>query len=154
MKKLNKILLLPICMLLFACAGEVGADRYETSAAGQVNSADTGVVLSVRQVIIEDTKGSVGKIGGSVAGGAAGSMIGGSPAVRVIGAVGGAIVGGIAGGAAQNKLSEQKGLEYIIRLDSGRVVTITQGMDNVLSSGQRCVVLGARGGERARVVPY
>lgn len=154
MNLLKKILILPLTIMIFACAGEIGANKYETSAAGQVNSADTGVVISMRTVKVANSEGKTGRLAGGVAGGAAGSMIGGSSGSRVIGAVGGALIGGIAGSAAETKLSEQTGMEYIVKLDNGRVVTITQGTDNVLSVGQRCIVLGGSRGERARIIPY
>lgn len=154
MKKIIYILLtLPAFMLLSACGGEIGANRYETSAVGQVNTAREGVIISVRQVIVSTSDGAVGNLAGGIAGGAAGSMIGGSSGTRVIGAVGGAVLGGMAGSAAQNRLSEQAAYEYVIRLDGGGAVTVTQGTDVPLSIGQRVVVLGASGGHRARVIP-
>lgn len=154
MKKFLCLLILPATLLISACAGEIGANQYETSAAGRVNSARAGVVISVRQVKVATSDGQMGSLAGGVAGGAAGSMIGGNTAVNVIGAVGGAVIGSLAGSAAQEKLSSQTGFEYIVKLDNGSVVTITQGSDNILSVGQRCIVLDATRGERARVIPY
>lgn len=154
MKNFFKLLILPCVLIMAGCAGDIGADNYETSAAGQVNSASAGVVVAVRQVKVATSDGSVGTLAGGVAGGAAGSMIGGNPAVNVIGAVGGALLGGMIGNAAQDKLSEQIGYEYIIKLDSGNLITITQGRDNALAVGQRCIVLNASRGERARVIAY
>ncbi|MDR1694151.1 MAG: hypothetical protein LBR70_03040 [Lactobacillaceae bacterium] len=154
MRKFFYITALPAVLLIGACAGEIGANRYETSAAGQVNTARIGTIIAVRNVKVSTSEGQMGSLAGGVAGGAAGSMIGGSTAVNVIGAVGGAVLGSLAGNAAQNKFSEQTGYEYIIKLDNGSVITITQGADNVLSVGQRCVVLDASRGERARVIPY
>lgn len=154
MKKWSLLLLLPLSMILSSCAGEIGANNYETSAAGQVNNAQIGTIISVRQVKVATSDGTVGSLAGGVAGGAAGSMIGGSSAVGVIGAVGGAVLGGMAGSAAQEKMSTQMGYEYVIKLDNGRVVTVTQGADNVLSVGQKCIVLDGSRGERGRVIPY
>ena len=66
-------------------------------------------------------------------------------------AIGGAVVGGIAGNAAQEGLSSQSGYEYVIQLDNGSMVTVSQGNDVLLNPGQKCMVLY---GKRARVVPY
>lgn len=84
-------------------------------------------------------------------GGVAGSMIGGSDTAHILGAIGGAVVGGIAGNAAQEGLSSQSGYEYVIQLDNGSMVTVSQGNDVLLNPGQKCMVLY---GKRARVVPY
>lgn len=94
----------------------------------------------------------------------AGTLIGGAAggrgrlnesAVRtprnILGAIGGAVVGGIAGNAAQEGLSSQSGYEYVIQLDNGSMVTVSQGNDVLLNPGQKCMVLY---GKRARVVPY
>ena len=151
MKKIIAVALLPLALGLSACAEDIGANHYNTSSAGQVNQAAKGTVLAVRQVSVSDGDGQIGKLGGAVAGGAAGSMIGGSDAVRVIGAVGGAVLGGMAGDAAQERLTRQTGYEYTIELEGGKLVTITQGTDVVLQPGQRCLVLY---GKQARVVPY
>ncbi|MFV0626534.1 MAG: glycine zipper domain-containing protein [Alphaproteobacteria bacterium] len=154
MKKLFSLLILPLSMFLSSCADNIGANSYESSAAGQVNSAQIGTVISVRQVNVATSNGTVGSLAGGLAGGAAGSMVSGKGPVSMIGAVGGALLGGMAGSAAQEKMSSQTGYEYIVKLDSGSVVTITQGADNILAVGQRCAVLNAHSGERARVIPY
>ena len=87
----------------------------------------------------------------SAAGGVAGSMIGGSDAAHILGAIGGAVVGGMAGDAAQGALSRQGGYEYVVQLDTGGLITVTQGTDVLLTPGQKCLVLY---GKQARVVPY
>lgn len=107
-------------------------------------------MVSVRQISIASNNGAGTLIGGA-AGGVAGSMIGGSDTAHILGAIGGAVVGGIAGNAAQEGLSSQSGYEYVIQLDNGSMVTVSQGNDVLLNPGQKCMVLY---GKRARVVPY
>lgn len=92
-----------------------------------------------------------GTLIGGAAGGVAGSMIGGSDAAHILGAIGGAVVGGMAGDAAQGALSRQGGYEYVVQLDTGGLITVTQGTDVLLTPGQKCLVLY---GKQARVVPY
>lgn len=133
-----------------ACTSRIGADQYDTSAVGEVNRAVKGTVVSVRQISIASNNGAGTLIGGA-AGGVAGSMIGGSDTAHILGAIGGAVVGGIAGNAAQEGLSSQSGYEYVIQLDNGSMVTVSQGNDVLLNPGQKCMVLY---GKRARVVPY
>ena len=139
-------------LLLMGCAGNLSNDRYETSAAGRVNSVAEGVVMNVRVVQVATSNGSVGQLAGGVAGAAAGSMIGGNTAVNVIGGVGGAVLGGYLGGKAQEGLSKQTGYEYVVKLDTGKMITITQGSDEKFTIGERVYVLDANYGDRARII--
>lgn len=154
MKKIITMLLLPLCILTTACSREIGVNQYESSAVGQVNTAREGVVINVRRIRVSTSEGSTGTLAGGIAGGAAGSMIGGNTAVNVIGAVGGAVVGGLVGNAVENKVSEQDAYEYVVRLNSGGALTVTQGTDVVLTVGQKVIVLNSSRGERARIIPY
>ena len=151
MKKITLALVLPLMMSLSACMDNIGADYYNTSAAGQVSRAVRGTIVAVRPVIVSDGDGQFGQLAGAAAGGVAGSMIGGSDAVHILGAIGGAVIGGIAGDAAQEGLSRQQGYEYTIQLDNGNLVSLVQGKDVILHVGQKCLVLY---GNRSRVVPY
>lgn len=150
MKKLALMLILPIGLILNACTSNIGADQYATSSVGQVNRALRGTVVSVRRIAVSND-GPAGTLIGGAAGGVAGSMIGGSDTANILGAIGGAVLGGIAGNAAEEGLSKQTGYEYVVELDNGNMVTVSQGDDVLLNPGQRCLVLY---GDRARVVPY
>ena len=145
MKKAALLMILPMLLTAGACTSRIGADQYDTSAVGEVNRAVKGTVVSVRQISIASNNGAGTLIGGA-AGGVAGSMIGGSDTAHILGAIGGA-----AGNAAQEGLSSQSGYEYVIQLDNGSMVTVSQGNDVLLNPGQKCMVLY---GKRARVVPY
>lgn len=149
---MKKILTIAMAIILSACAANLDTNRYQTSATGQINSVQEGVVINVRPVRIATENGGVGSLAGGVAGGAAGSMIGGNTAVNVIGAVGGAVLGGYLGSKAQEGLSAQNGYEYIVKLDSDKAITLTQGADKVFSVGQPVYVLDADYGERARII--
>lgn len=150
---MKKIIALCLAGVLTACAANLNTDTYQTSAAGQINNVQEGVIINVREVKIATENGGVGSLAGGIAGGAAGSMIGGNTAVNIIGAVGGAVLGGAIGAKAQEGLSSQKGYEYIVKLDSGRAITLTQGTDVRLSVGQPVYVLDADRGDRARIIP-
>lgn len=150
---MKKILAIAMATILSACAANLDTNRYQTSAAGQINSVQEGVIINVRPVRIATENGGVGSLAGGIAGGAAGSMIGGNSAVNIIGAVGGAVLGGALGAKAQEGLSAQTGYEYVVKLDTGKAITLTQGTDQVFSVGQPVYVLNATGGERARIIP-
>ena len=121
MKKAALLMILPMLLTAGACTSRIGADQYDTSAVGEVNRAVKGTVVSVRQISIASNNGA------------------------------GTLIGGAAGNAAQEGLSSQSGYEYVIQLDNGSMVTVSQGNDVLLNPGQKCMVLY---GKRARVVPY
>lgn len=150
MKKLALALVLPLALIINACTSNIGSNHYATSSTGEVNRAAKGTVVSVRQVSVQSENGA-GTLIGAAAGGVAGSTIGGGNTAHILGALGGAVLGGMAGDAAQGALSKQGGYEYVIQLDSGGMVTVTQGNDVLLTPGQKCMVLYGR---QARVIPY
>ena len=149
---MKKLFVLALSIVLTACASNLDTNRYQTSAAGQINSVQEGVIINVRNVRIATENGGVGSLAGAVAGGAGGSMIGGNSAVNVIGAVGGAVLGGYLGSKAQEGLSTQNGIEYVVKLNNGKAITLTQGNDVVFTVGQPVYVLDADYGERARII--
>lgn len=150
MKKAVFFLFFPLALVLCSCTSRIGANEYSVSGTGQVNRALRGTIISVRQVNVESENGA-GTLIGAAAGGVAGSTIGSGSTANILGAIGGAVVGGIAGDAAQGALSKQMAYEYVIQLDNGSLVTITQGTDNLLTPGQKCIIIY---GNPSRVIPY
>ncbi len=138
---MNKILgMASLALLLSGCADNINSDHYYTNQTGKVSTVAQCTVLSVRQVGVNSDSGAGTLIGG-VAGGVAGSTIGGGSTAHTLGAVGGALLGGLVGDAAERGLTSQTGLEYIVKLDNGQVISITQGTGQALGIGQRCLVL-------------
>ncbi|TCO82433.1 outer membrane lipoprotein SlyB [Plasticicumulans lactativorans] len=155
---MKRSLALALCTALAApLAGCVppnyGGANYAGYQARQLQQVQYGVVESAREVQIDDARyyggGGVGTLGGAALGGIAGSAIGqgrGSAAA----AIGGAIIGGLIGNAIDNQAARQRGVEVTVRLDNGRVVAITQGLDEVFNAGERVRVLTSADGQ-ARV---
>ena len=144
--------LLATCALVLmtaACAPNINSNHYATSAAGTVGQAVSCTVVSVRQVNVSSSDSQVGAVLGAIGGGVAGSTIGHGRG-SLLGALGGAALGGIAGNYAQDGLSRQAGVEYIVRLDNGAMRTITQGTDVYMQPGQKCFLLY---GDQSRVIP-
>ena len=140
---MKKIFALFMVMALTACGANLDLDRYETSGAGNVNTVSEGVIISARPVTIATENGDVGQLAGGIIGGVAGGQISDNALTQTIGAVGGAVLGGYLGGKAQEGLSAQGGIEYIVKLDSGKAVTLTQANDVKFSVGQSVYVLDA-----------
>ena len=145
---------IPALMLINACTTDIGANQYDSASVGAVTKALKGTIISVRSITVRDSDRTGGTALGAIAGGIGGSQIGKGNTAALLGTTGGALLGGAAGNLAQRGLSSQSGYEYVVQLDNGGVVTVTQGNDVLLANGQRCMVLYGNGSSRARVIPY
>lgn len=134
--------------LLNACAPSLSGSSYTRDQAQREQNVRMGVVESVRQVQIEGTRSGVGPAAGAVVGGIAGSNVGHGRGAAV-GAVLGSVAGGVAGQAAEQAATRQPGLEITVKLDSGRMIAVTQAVDENFRPGDRVRVLSD--GRTARV---
>jgi len=133
--------------VLGGCASGVGVKDYGRDQTRAVQEVQMGVVESVREVNIEGTKTPIGAGAGAVVGGVAGSTVG-SGKGSVVGAALGAVLGGLGGAAVEEGTTRQKGVEITVRLDSGRMLAITQAADEVFQVGDRVRVLSGGGATR------
>jgi len=133
--------------LLAGCPAGLGGKDYSRSQARTVQEVQMGIVESVREVNIEGTKTPVGAGAGAVVGGVAGSTVG-SGRGSVVGATVGAVLGGLGGAATEEAVTRQKGVEITVKLDSGRMLAITQAADEAFQVGDRVRVLSDGGTTR------
>lgn len=149
MKNIATFALIAIsAVALTGCPAGLGSKDYSREQARKVQEVQMGVVESVRTVKIEGTKSAVGPVAGAVVGGVAGSTIGGGRG-RVVGATAGAVLGGLGGAAAEEAITRQDGVEITVRLDSGRILAVTQAADEEFRVGDRVRLL--TGGSATRV---
>jgi outer membrane lipoprotein SlyB len=134
-------------LLLAGCPAGLGSKDYSREQARTVQEVQMGVVESVREVSIEGTKTPVGAGAGAIVGGVAGSTVGGGRG-SVIGTTVGAVLGGLGGAAAEEAVTRQKGVEITVKLDSGRMLAITQAADEEFRVGDRVRVLSGGGTTR------
>ena len=148
-------LILISAMAVTGCARQISSGSYEGVAAGETVQTWEGVIQSARQVQIQEQDTLEGNKTGQLLGGLAGGVAGarfGDGVGRLLASAGGAIAGAFAGALVEQEIKRQPAMEYIIRSDRGDLVTMVQGMDNVLVVGQRVYVQqSARG--RGRVIP-
>jgi outer membrane lipoprotein SlyB len=138
----------------FGGTNPASADLYAPTQAQQMQRVIVGTVVSVRHVEIaaSGTAPLIGGVGGAVAGGLLGNQIGGGKgktAATLIGALAGAVGGGLLG----SHVGRQPGLEVLVKLSNGQLVSITQAADVVLTAGEAVQVLPGNGRIPARVVP-
>lgn len=145
----TRILSLAAALFLLAgCAENISPDTYSTSGAGKTGKVVPGVVVSARAVSVSGTN-KTGRTVGAAAGAAAGSAIGGGTRSHILGAIGGALIGGIAGGVAEEGITAQDGMEYIVETENGELITLMQGPDPAFKKGDRILILH---GSKARII--
>ncbi len=145
MKALNLIVIASACVLVLAgCAASQSGSAYSRTQTRQAQDVEMGVVESVREVQIEGTKTPIGAATGAVVGGVAGSNVGGGKG-SAIAAVLGAVGGGLAGAAVEEGVTRQKGLEITVRLDTGKVIAVTQAADEAFAPGERVRIITGGG---------
>ena len=118
MKKITFFIFLASAFVLASCGIGNTNTTYQRTDIGVQGRMEQGVIESIQVINVAGTS-DVGTLGGAVAGGAAGSMIGGNSAINVIGAVGGAIVGGMVGSATEKAITKDTAYSFMVRTSSG-----------------------------------
>lgn len=147
MKATVLLSLLAAALITTGCANSLSGGAYSRPQARQAQEVQMGVVESVRQVTIEGTESGIGTVSGAAIGGIAGSEIGdgkGQTIATILGAVGGAV----AGHAIEQNVTTKPGLEITVKLDSGRMLAVTQEADEQFKPGERVRVLTGGGTTR------
>lgn len=152
-KKTKLIIAIPLALTVGACSTNLSPNSYDQRAVGQVNRVERGTIESYRWVQIERQNSGVGTVAGAGIGAAAGSTIGsgrGRGAENIIGAIGGALLGGLIGNSIEKSGSKKGGFEYLIRTESGALVSLVQQDSNPLPEGAPVIITFS--GSRSRVV--
>ena len=126
------------------CPASTSGGAYTREQARTPQEVQMGVVEGVREVQIEGTKTPIGAGAGAIVGGVAGSSVGGGKGNTIGGALG-AVLGGLAGAVIEEGVTRSKGFEITIKLDSGKLMAITQDADEVFRPGERIRVLTGGG---------
>ncbi|MDA8095825.1 MAG: glycine zipper 2TM domain-containing protein [Betaproteobacteria bacterium] len=136
--------LLAGALMLGGCATSLSSETYSRDQVGRVEHVRFGRVIGVRHVEIGGTRSGVGTLAGAAVGGIAGSNLGEGKGA-LVGAIVGAVGGGLAGSAIEQGTTRQAGLEITVRLDSGRIIAVTQPADVPFYRGNRVEVLSSGG---------
>ncbi len=137
---------------LTACTPNISPDLYATTETGQASHTEGGVVVNARPVAVTGSAdgNNWGALGGGAAGAVAGSAIGGGARMNILGGIAGAVGGAILGNAIQNSATTQQGMEYIVKLDNGNLVTVTQSVRPIFNECQKVYVIF---GQQVRIIP-
>ena len=133
---------------LAGCSPDYSPNKYDSSAVQHANKVDQGVIVGRRMVDVTPS-GTTGAVAGAAAGGIAGSQVG-NGVTQAFGALGGGLVGGVMGEAIEKSSGKTFAYEYVVRVDSKDLVSVTQQDPKPLDIGQKVLVIN---GSQARIVP-
>ena len=138
-----------IATLLAGCATPgLGGGNYARAQARGEQSVRLGVVENVRDVVIDARDTGTGTLAGAAIGGLAGSTVGGGYRANAAGAIAGAVVGGIIGSNVEKNANDRRGVEVTVRLESGKLIAVTQEKDEEFRVGDRVRILSGQGATR------
>lgn len=130
--RISTTLIVTLLGLAFLAPGSAFARRYDGNRCG-----NCGTVVAVQQVRHKSSQLGVGTAIGAVAGGLLGHTIGKGDG-RTAATVGGAVAGGAVGHQVEkNNGGGRHGWRFSVNMDSGRRVTVTQGDNPDIRSGDR-----------------
>lgn len=128
-------------LMLGACAPTATNTTFGSSEIGRPAEVAYGVIQSMRPVAVQGQTTGIGAIAGGVAGGAAGSLIGNNNVTaNIIGATAGALAGGLLGNTVERSMSSGTAVEFIIRQDNGRTISVVQTNEENLRPGDRVML--------------
>ncbi len=131
-------------LILSGCASQ-GLPTVDSSATGQVATADVGTVQSIRYVAVKDN--GVGALIGAATGAVLGNMVGRGHG-RDLATLG----GGLAGAYVGSQVAQANAQELTVRLNNGkRIVVIAKGTQ--FQVGQRVRIVRS-GSQVVSVEPY
>lgn len=136
-----------LALPLAACAPPQSGNVVNANQAQVAQRVALGTIVGVQRVAVQGTNPGgelAGTAGGAALGGVIGNQIGdgeGQDIARAIGVIGGGILGNRAAGRA----TVQQSLEWTVRLDSGRTVSVIQAQPT-FARGQRVQVIQGAGG--------
>ncbi len=140
--------------VLCGCARDIDSNVYTSANIDSISKTYEGTVVSVRGVTVKDSESMVDNTAGLLVGGALGGVLGnavgggrGRAVTTALGAVGGATAGAL----AQEKLSKQNAVEYVVKLNNGEMYTFVQGKDVIYGPGQK-VLISIGNNSRPRIV--
>jgi outer membrane lipoprotein SlyB len=128
-------------LAMSGCAtSPTSANTVRRGETGQAHTFERGEVIYVRNVTIEGESKGIGALAGGAMGLAVGNLFGGGRG-RDISRVGGTIAGAAAGTAIERSVTTVAGLEVTILLESGELLVIHQAADESFDPGDSVRVI-------------
>ncbi|MEO9969365.1 MAG: glycine zipper 2TM domain-containing protein [Hyphomonadaceae bacterium] len=117
-----------VALALGGCASQQGPSAQTVTRAdiGSSNAIFEGTIVSATPITVRGNNTGIGGTVGAVGGGLAGSQVGGRNSTQALGALGGAVVGGLLGNAIEGASGNASGYSYLIRGANGVVEEFPQ----------------------------
>lgn len=132
------------------CAQRQSQNVYKYDEVGKATAVTFGTIVSSREVDITGENTGTGALVGAAVGAGAGSYAGsGSGTAWAVGA--GLLAGAVAGAVAEQAMADRTGVEYVVMLQSGVVLTVVQDIGKEearLADGMRVMVQNTGGYQR------
>lgn len=154
MKRLIQAGISAVMVAFLAACASSSPDVIQRGDAQRLSQVQDGVVLTVRQVVVDGSQSGVGAAVGGVTGAVAGATRGGSNAEsNVIGLLVG-VAGAVAGNTIERMATREEALEILIQLRSGerRAVVQAKGAE-VLNPGDQVILITTGGKVRVAKAP-
>ena len=143
-----------VLMVSVAACSHPSSTTYGDSEVGRTIETAQGSVVSSRVVDVSDEPGLVGAGAGAAVGAVGGDLAVAGPVGLLVAIVGGLVGAGI-GYMAEKQLKDRDGIEYVLEMDDGRLVTLVQNRESdeqPLPNGTPVLVQVA--GQYTRVMPH
>jgi outer membrane lipoprotein SlyB len=114
-----------VLMVSVAACSHPSSTTYGDREVGQTIETAQGSVVSSRVVDVAGEPGFVGAGAGAAVGAASGGLAVNGPASLLVAIVGGLVGAGI-GYMSEKQLKDRDGIEYVLEMDDGRLVTLVQ----------------------------
>ncbi|MDD2845035.1 MAG: hypothetical protein PHT57_08780 [Rhodoferax sp.] len=139
--------------LLVACASS-SPDVIQRGDVQRLSQVQDGVVLSVRNVIVDGSQSGIGAAVGGVTGAVAGATRGGSNAEsNVIGLLVG-VAGAVAGNAIERMATREEAVEVLVQLKGGERRAVVQAKgEQILLPGDAVILVTTSGKVRIAKAP-
>jgi outer membrane lipoprotein SlyB len=115
-------------MVSVAACSHPSSTTYGDKEVGQTIETAQGSVVSSRVVDVSGEPGFVGAGAGAAVGASGGALAVNGPASLLVAIVGGLVGAGI-GYMAEKQMGDRDGIEYVLQMDDGRLVTLVQNRE-------------------------
>ncbi len=118
-----------VLMASVAACSHPSTTTYGDSEVGRTIETSQGSVVTSRIVDVSGEPGFVGAGAGAAVGAAGGSLAVNGPASLLVAIVGGLVGAGI-GYMSEKQLNDRDGIEYVLEMQDGRLVTLVQNRED------------------------
>lgn len=150
-----KLFALTLCLVLSGCAGgSLKPTDVSRDQAAKPQRVQEGTVITAYTVTIKGNTEAAQATGAALGAYAANRATkNNSDVAQVLATAGGAVIGSVAGNTVSDLTLDRKGVNIVIKLDTGSVISVTQQVDAnaVFNAGDSVYIINS--GNQIKVLP-